>query len=84
MFEQHRKIDVTADELAVIEAALHTQAKILHVQASAGGNAARRRLNEVKRALSHISQQTGSNDTPERRGFFSWFTGWFGSARTSG
>jgi hypothetical protein len=79
MFEKTQKLDVTPDELAVIEAALHTQAKILNVQASAGGNAARRRLNEVKRALAHISQQTGTETRPARRGFF----GWFGFARAS-
>ena len=46
MFDTHERLDVTQDELAVIEAALHTQAKILHVQAAAGGSGARRRLND--------------------------------------
>ncbi len=80
MFEKQQKLDVTADELAVIQAALHTQAKILNVQASAGGNAARRRLNEVKRALARISQQVeGTSPTGYRR-----FMGWFGFSRASG
>ena len=74
MFEKREKIDVTQDELAVIKAALHTQIKILSVQAGAGGNAALRRLNEVKRALAHIEQQTGGEAQPKRRGLFSWFT----------
>lgn len=79
MFEKQEKIDVTADELAVIKAALHTQIKILGVQAGAGGNAALRRLNEVKRALAHIDQQTDAGAKPARRGWF----GWFGATRAS-
>jgi hypothetical protein len=57
----------------VIESALHTQSKILNVQAEAGGSAARQRLNEVKRLLALLSQQKPAK-TPERcpRGAFGW------------
>jgi len=80
MFEKQQKLDVTADELAVIEAALHTQAKILNVQANAGGNAARRRLDEVKRALAHISKQTDTKTARVHRRFLRWI----GFSRASG
>ncbi|KIN64334.1 hypothetical protein Z946_3225 [Sulfitobacter noctilucicola] len=57
MFAKAHQLDVTASDLKVIEAALHTQTKILDVQAAAGGAAARSQLNEVKRVLAHVSQQ---------------------------
>ena len=79
MFETQEKIELTLDELAVIKAALHTQIKILSVQSGAGGKAALRRLNEVKRALAHIDHQTDAGLEPKRRGLFSWF----GAARAS-
>ena len=39
MFDDKQKLEISQDELALIEAALHTQFKILSVQASAGGEA---------------------------------------------
>lgn len=80
MFDTHERLDVTQDELAVIEAALHTQAKILHVQAAAGGSGARRRLNEVKRVLAQVSQQREVERQSPRRSIL----GWFGMARSAG
>lgn len=81
MFDKQKKLDVSEDELAVIEAALHTQAKILNVQAVAGGSGARRRLNEVKRVLVQVSsQREGSKCTSTRRSVL----GWFGLARSAG
>ena len=52
MFDNKQKLEISQDELALIEAALHTQSKILSVQASAGGSKALGRLNDVKRVLS--------------------------------
>ena len=80
MFDKQQKLDVTQDELAVIEAALHTQAKILGVQALAGGSGARRRLNEVKRVLAAVEQQKPSDEQRRRRSVFNWL----GAARTIG
>ncbi|OAN77704.1 hypothetical protein A8B82_12390 [Sulfitobacter sp. EhC04] len=57
MLDNQQKIAVSAEQLEVIESALHTQSKILNVQAEAGGNAARQRLNEVKGLLAQLSQQ---------------------------
>ena len=57
MFDDKQKLEISQVELALIEAALHTQSKILSVQASAGGSKALGHLNEVKRVLASISQQ---------------------------
>ena len=57
MLDKPQKLEVSAEELEVIEAALHTQSQILNVQAKAGGSSARIRLNAVKRALSTLSSQ---------------------------
>ncbi|MBD3662678.1 hypothetical protein [Sulfitobacter aestuariivivens] len=72
MFDRQQKIEMTAEEFTVIEAALETQAKILTVQASAGGSGARRRLNEVKRVLARFSQQKAPEETQELRRGFGW------------
>jgi hypothetical protein len=79
MAEEKQSLDINPQERALIEAALHTQAKILNVQASAGGNAARQRLNEVKRVLARIDQQK-PGDTRARCNA----TGWRGMARIFG
>lgn len=72
MFDTHKKLDVSQDELAVLEAALHTQVKILGVQAAAGGSGARRRLNEVKRVLVRISQEREQAASGTGRRLFGW------------
>ncbi len=57
MFDKKQKLEISQDELDLIESALHTQSKILSVQASAGGSKALARLNEIKRVLATIAQQ---------------------------
>ncbi len=73
MFDTQQKLEMSCAELEVIETALHTQSKILNVQARAGGSIARTRLNEVKRVLAHIAQQKTTKGKPCRRSLFSWF-----------
>ncbi|MGJ5619746.1 hypothetical protein [Sulfitobacter sp. MF3-043] len=80
MFDKYKKLEISQEELAVIEAALHTQSKILNVQASAGGSAARSRLNEVKRVLAHVSQHRAPDTEPCRKPT----AGWFGMSRIFG
>ena len=76
MFEETLKLEITQKELDVIEAALHTQSKILGVEASAGGKAALARLNDVKRTLAHVAQQQ-----PSRSKRLPCSSGWFRMAR---
>ena len=74
MLDNNKKIEVSAEQLEVIESALHTQSKILNVQAEAGGDTARRRLNEVKRLLAQLSQhKPAAQDTRCSRGGLGWF-----------
>lgn len=80
MFDTYQKLEISQDELAVIEAALHTQSKILNVQAGAGGKAARKRLNEVKSVLALVSQHRCVETEPCAKPV----TGWFGMSRIFG
>jgi hypothetical protein len=64
MLDEKQKLEISQDDLALIEAALQTQSKILGVQASAGGSNALGRLNDVKRVLATIAQQRNVKRTP--------------------
>lgn len=80
MLDAKQKLEISQDELALIEAALHTQSKILGVQASAGGSKARARLNDVKRVLATIAQQKPAARKPAapRTGVFLSMSRMFG------
>jgi hypothetical protein len=80
MLKKQKKVEVSPTQLAVIESALHTQSKILEVQAEAGGSIARRRLNEVKTLLVQLAQQKPAE--PKAR--CNRARGWFGVSRISG
>ena len=73
MFDKPHRLEVSKEEIAVIEAALHTQSQILNVQASAGGPEARERLNAVKRLLASLSQQKPVERQPCTRRPLCWF-----------
>lgn len=72
MFDETQKLEISQKELTLIEEALHTQSKILGVQAGAGGSKALTRLNDIKRVLSTIDQQkpVKRNRRTMRGGFF--------------
>ncbi len=72
MSDEKQKLEISQKEFALIEAALHTQAKILSVQAGAGGAKALSRLNDVKRVLATLAQQGPAQQRTKalRRGFF--------------
>ncbi|SFE91796.1 hypothetical protein SAMN04488523_11238 [Sulfitobacter brevis] len=80
MFDRQQKLEISPEQFAIIEEALHTQSKILNVQASAGGSNARRRLNEVKGVLAFMAAQKPAANDNESRAVF----GWFGKTRVSG
>lgn len=79
MFDTQKKLDISQEELAVIEAALHTQSKILGLQAGAGGTTARAQLNEVKRVLATLAQHH-----PKRRDRPCGGARWLGMSRIFG
>ncbi len=64
-----QKLEISRKEIDLIENALHTQSKILRVQADAGGDDATARLNDVKRVLAAIAaQRTEKPARPRRSG----------------
>ncbi|MGB5865705.1 MAG: hypothetical protein WBG95_15570 [Sulfitobacter sp.] len=73
MMDTMKKLEISQTEMDLIEAALETQAKILRMQASAGGHGAREQLNEVKRVLATVASQrdTGRAATGSKWG--AWF-----------
>lgn len=73
MFDAQEKLEVSPEQLRVIEAALHTQSKILHVQAQAGGPGARERLNEVKSLLTKLAQQKPADPATDTCRPIGWF-----------
>lgn len=73
MFDTQKTLDVSQEQMDVIEAALHTQSKILHVQADAGGEGAHDKLNAVKSLLTVIEQrkqQRAEKTTAQGMGWF--------------
>lgn len=73
MFEKMQKLEVSQDELAIIEAALHTQSQILSVEAGGGTSAALERLNGVKRVLTMLDQQKPVEDSTRTCAPSTWF-----------
>ena len=56
MFENLNRLDLTTKDIELIEAALHTQKKILAVQSQAGGSGPRRTLTDVKQLLKRVGR----------------------------
>ncbi len=73
MPEKQQKLEISREHLNVIESALHTQSKILNVQADAGGSGARAKLNEVKRVLAHLASQNPEDNQPSGTPIGGWF-----------
>ena len=58
MLDDTYTVDLTKQDLELIEAALQTQEKILSVQSRAGGSAARARLNDLKGLMRRLRRQS--------------------------
>ena len=58
MFDDTHTVDLSSKDLALIEAALHTQQKILSMQSRAGGAEARDRLTDLKHLLRRLRRQS--------------------------
>lgn len=57
MFSDTKNMDLTRKDLELIEAALHTQQKILSLQCEAGGAGARENLTDVKHLIKRLGRQ---------------------------
>ena len=58
MLNNLHNLDLTAKDIELIEAALHTQKKILSVQSEAGGSGARQKLTDLKHLMKRINRST--------------------------
>ena len=54
MLDDTNRLDLTAKDIELIEAALHTQKKILSMQSKAGGTGARQKLYDLKSLMRRI------------------------------
>ncbi len=78
MTQETTSVALTPQELQVIQAALHTQEKILTVQNRAGiDRAVARRLDDLKSVLRNVKRQTPSRTTAQSQP-----TTWSQMART--
>lgn len=57
MLDEPNHLELSAEDLKMIENALHTQEKILSVQSRAGGNAAKTRLTELRNLIYRVRRQ---------------------------
>lgn len=62
MFENLNRLDLTSKDIDMIEAALHTQKKILAVQNEAGGTGAHRKLSDLKRLMKRVNRARTAQD----------------------
>lgn len=56
MFNNLHSLDLTAQDIELIEAALQTQKKILSVQSQAGGSGAEKKLSELQQLISRVDR----------------------------
>ncbi|WP_227270571.1 hypothetical protein [Roseobacter weihaiensis] len=78
MLDSLNRLDLTVKDIELIEAALHTQKKILSVQSEAGGTGSRQKLSDLTHLMKRIGRaRPASDDMPAvtwsqmARGFFS-------------
>lgn len=69
MLDNLNTLDLTDKDIALIEAALHTQKKILSVQSEAGGSGANKKLSELKHLMKRISRNTARQTDAEPQGW---------------
>ena len=58
MLDNLHNLDLSSQDIEIIESALHTQKKILAVQSEAGGSGANKKLVDLKRLLKRINRNT--------------------------
>ena len=65
MLDDYHKVDLTRQDLELIEAALHTQEKILAVQTRAGGDNAQAKLDALKGLIRRLGRQAPPSQPTE-------------------
>ena len=69
MFDEVHKLDLSRAEIELIEAALHTQKKILSVQSKAGGQSATARLSDLRQLLKRLDRQIPTRNASKPGGW---------------
>lgn len=77
MLNNLNNLDLTAKDIEMIEAALHTQKKILAVQSAAGGSGARRKLTDLKHLMKRINRNSVRRESPLALSWPSFARGFF-------
>lgn len=70
MLDNMNRLDLTAKDIELIEAALHTQKKILSVQSEAGGTGARQKLSDLKHLIKRVGKSRPNSAAQPSTGFF--------------
>ncbi|MEE4189217.1 MAG: hypothetical protein V2I76_12305 [Roseobacter sp.] len=77
MLDNRNGLNLTPDDIEIIEAALHTQKRILMVQNEAGARDARQKLWHLKQVIKRVAHSRASGQRPAQatwaemaRGFF--------------
>ena len=65
MLDNFHSLDLSAKDIDLIEAALHTQKKILAVQSKAGGAGARRKLADLKLLIKRVENASARKQKAE-------------------
>ncbi len=79
MMHNKQSVDLSPAEIEVIEAALHTQEKILAMQSRAGGDTtAATRLTQLKSVLRNLRRQNPIHQARPAQGFSAMARSFFG------
>ena len=80
MLDNLNRLDLTAKDIELIEAALQTQKKILSVQSEAGGTRAHQKLSELKQLIKRVGRARPGPEPRTAPGFFASARCFFGSS----
>ncbi|WP_299964282.1 hypothetical protein [uncultured Roseobacter sp.] len=83
MLNNAHQLDLTAQDIELIEAALQTQKKILSVQSQAGGSGADRKLTDINHLMKRINRSTQSKDPLGAQGWGCFARSLFGQECSS-
>ena len=79
MLDNLNRLDLTAKDIELIEAALQTQKKILSVQSEAGGARARQKLSDLKHLIKRVGRARPGAEKRTQPGLIAAARCFFGS-----
>jgi hypothetical protein len=84
MLNNLHTLELTAQDIAMIEAALHTQKKILSVQSQAGGTGAHQKLSDMSQLIRRIGRANAKATSRPTRGWLAVLRAFFAPRETCG